>query len=53
MKSHLALAVFLGNLTLNQAVQLNYAYGDAQQDRDLTAGYPSLQGLEENVKFVS
>ena len=41
----LAILAILGNLSLDQAVKLNYAYGEAQQDRDATAGYPSLQGV--------
>lgn len=53
MKSSLALSVFLGNLSLNQAVQLNYAYGGAQEDRDLSAGYPSLESVSTQHKFVN
>ena len=53
MKSSLALSVFLGNLSLNQAVQLNYAYGSAQEDRDSAAGYPSLQSISTQHGFVN
>ena len=48
MKSNLALAVFLGNLSLNQAVNLSKPYGSAQADRDEAAGYPTLPVVEDN-----
>ena len=53
MKSTLALAVFLGNLSLNQAINLTQPYGSAQEDRDEAAGYPTLPVVEDNQKFVS
>jgi len=53
MKSQFALAVFLGNLSLNQAVQLNFAYGSAQEDRDSSAGYPTLSNLGQHKDFVN
>ena len=53
MKTTLALSVLLGNLSINQAVNLSYAYGSAQEDRDSSAGYPSLPAVLGNHKFVN
>jgi hypothetical protein len=53
MKTSIALSVLLGNLSINQAVNLSYAYGSAQEERDSSSGYPSLPAVLADHKFVN
>ena len=40
-------------IALTKAVQINYAYGDAQKERDEEAGYASVAASEDNIKFTN
>ena len=40
-------------IALTNAVQINYAYGDAQKERDEEAGYPSRAGSGDDVKYAN
>jgi len=49
----ITVALFIGAISVSEAINLNYAYGDYEKERDSNQGYPSIENVGNHKAYVS
>lgn len=49
----IVVALFVGAISVSEAINLNYAYGDYEKERDASQGYPTIENIGDHKKYVS